>query len=71
MPLKFCHEKIRTLTRDNFLICEIGEVSILEFRLNATHGLDVQRGRTGRVASPDFAKALSRHAEATGFTVKS
>jgi len=27
MPLKFCHEKIRTLIRGNFLkICEIGGI---------------------------------------------
>jgi D-arabinose 5-phosphate isomerase GutQ len=29
MPLKFCHEKIRTLIRDDFLkICEIGESAV-------------------------------------------
>jgi len=32
MPLKFCHEKIRPLIRDNFLkICEIGGICGFNF----------------------------------------
>jgi len=51
MSLKFCHEKIRTLIRDNFLkICEIGEGMWFQFRdlglagcARSTTGINVHR----------------------------